>query len=381
MNVLFVINQIPENPEFDGITRWFFNTLRSMRSLVEKIDVVGQAVGPKEKFAKVMQCSDQLFLVSSINHAKYRYKWFAGWDYAKIRSYNPLFIKLLQKLCMENPYDLIILVGHGTHVNLPYIKAKHIMVAPLDAPSGVAYASSDWLTYFKKVFNDRVIHQSERSYNSADSVLVVSDSDKEILRNAGVTTKIIINPISVDTTEFFPQEYQLQTPSILFTGVLNFHPNIDAVMHLVNDIFIPGEFYAKGIVCRIAGRSSPKIIKDLSKIEGVEIFENLPDLRPIFRESLIYVAPMRTGLGMKTKILEAMAMAKPIIGYPLTFNGINYPEQFALVCNSPREIIDAINSLSQDICLRKVLGGKARDFAEHYYSVDQNIKVILNQTK
>jgi len=379
MKVLFVLNKIPEN-EFDGLARWFFNAIKPMRNLVDIIHVAGQDFGTREKFTKIIQYSDQLFIVSPISHTQYRYKWFAGWDYAKFRSYNPVFTQLLRKLCDENSYDLIILVGHGTHVNLPYLKAKHIMVAPLDAPSGMSSMPGNLLAYTKKILNNVVIQQSERSYNSADSVLVVSEKDKEILREAGVITKIIINPISVDTKEFFPQNSQVQKQSILFTGVLNFQPNIDAVKHLVNDIFIPGEFHAKGIICSVAGRNPSKIIKDFNKIKGVEIFEDLPDLRPIISNSLIYVAPMRTGLGMKYKILEAMAMGKPIIGYPLTFNGIKNPEHFALVCQSSHEIIDAINRLSQDLSLRNDLGGKARSFVENYYSMEQSIKTILGQT-
>lgn len=381
MKVLFVLNQIPEKPEFDGFTRWFFNLLKPMRNLVDRIDVAGQAVGEKEQFTNVMQSCDHLFMVAPVSHAKYRYKWFAGWDYAQIISYNPFFTQLLQELCAENLYDLIILVGHGTHVNIPYLKAKHIMMVPIDARSGMAYVAKDWLTYSKKILNDIAIRKSERSYNSADSVLVVSEKDKEILMAAGVTTKILVNPISVDITEFFPQESQAQTPSILFTGVLNFQPNTDAAIHLVKDIYIPGKFHTKGLVCRIVGRNSPQIIKDLRKTEGVEMFENLPDLRPVIRDAIIYVAPMRIGFGMKNKILEAMAMGKPIVGYPLTFNGIYAPERFALVCHSPHEIIDAINILSQEIGLRNELGGKARAIAEQYYSLDHNIKKILDQAR
>jgi len=254
------------------------------------------------------------------------------------------------------------------------------MAALLDAPSGVIGPTStswDLSTFLNKL----VIKQSERSYNCTDSVLVVSSKDKEILIKAGVTTPIIINPLSVDTTEFFPWKIKAQTKNILFTGNLNFQPNIDAAIHLVNDIFDKGEFYNKGINCRIAGRRITQAVKDLARFNGVEIFEDLPDLRPLMNDALIYVAPMQTGLGMKTKILEAMAMGKPIIGYPLTYNGIKDPEQFAIVCQSPQEFIEAINKLNHDVCLRNYMGEKARKFAEDNYSLEQNITLILDQVK
>lgn len=383
MKVLFVLNQLPENPDSNGTTRWFFNTIKPMRSLVDQIDVAEQAFGPIEKLAEIRKYCDHLFVVPPINHGKYRYKWFIGWDYSKVRAYNSAFIRLLQKLCDENLYDLIILVGHGAHVNIPYLRARHIMAAPLDAPSGVALDNSlrDLPAFAKTFLNKMVIRQSERSYNSADSVLVVSERDKELLIKSGVSTKIFVNPIGIDVTEFSPQSIHERTKALLFTGVLFFPPNVDASIHLVNDIYIPGKFYAQDIICRIAGRKPLQSIKDLGKTNGVEILEDVPDLRPVFDDSLVFVAPLRVGLGMKFKILEAMAMAKPIVGYPLAFNGINDPEQFALVCHSPDEVIHAINKLIHDNELQNDLGLKARKFVEDHYRLEQNTKAILDIAK
>jgi len=383
MKVLFVLNQLPENPASNGTTRWFFNTIRPMRALVERIDVAEQAGGSTESFAKIREYCDHLFIVPGINHARYRYKWFLGWDYSKVRAYNPAFIRLLQKLCAETLYDLIILVGHGSHVNIPYLRAKHIMAAPLDAPSGVALDNSmrDVSTLAKTFLNKMVIQRSERTYTSADSVLVVSERDKALLIKSGVGTKIFVSPIGVDVTEFSPGTVQERARALLFTGVLFFPPNVDASIHLVNDIYVPGDFFKKGIPCRIAGRQPLQGIKDLGKKDGVEILEDLPDLRPAFDDSLVFVAPMRIGLGMKLKILEAMAMGRPIVGYPLTFNGISNPEAFALVCHSPGEMIGAINNLIQDKSLRDDLGLKARKVAENDYSLEQNVKTILDVAK
>jgi len=239
----------------------------------------------------------------------------------------------------------------------------------------------DVSTLAKTFLNKMVIQRSERTYTSADSVLVVSERDKALLIKSGVGTKIFVSPIGVDVTEFSPGTVQERARALLFTGVLFFPPNVDASIHLVNDIYIPGDFFKKGIPCRIAGRQPLQSIKDLGKKDGVEILEDLPDLRPVFDDSLVFVAPMRIGLGMKLKILEAMAMGKPIVGYPLTFNGISNPEAFALVCHSPGEMIGAINNLIQDKSLRDDLGLKARKVAENDYSLEQNVKTILDVAK
>ncbi len=380
MKVLFILGRIPVRADTDGISRWFFNTIKPMFNLVDKVDVAGQIIEPLEMFYEVKKYCHQFFFVPLVDHTKYRYKWFLGWDYAKIRVYNTNFVQLIQKVCHINQYDLIILVGHGTHVYIPYIKAKHIMAAPLDAPSGIiSCKTKNILTYCKGKLNNVAVHYSEKSYNAADSVLVVSENDRNLLIKSDVKTKIIINPLSVDTTEFFPYKSEGSKLFIIFTGVLSFEPNIDAVMHLVKDIFIKGEFSNQEIICRIAGRNPTQRIKELKLTKGVEIHENLPDLRPLINDAFVYVSPMRIGLGMKNKILEAMAMGKAIVGYPLTFNGIKDPEQFAFVCHSPQEIIESINALSHDISLRNRFGTRAREFALEYYSLDRSAEYLINQ--
>lgn len=381
MNVLFVLNNFLDLPETNGTTRWFSNLIKPMRNIVDKIDVVEQAIGTELNYLRIKNYCDRLFLVKPIDHSKYRYKWLFGWDYAKIRAYNPDFIHLLKKLCEENYYDLIILVGHGSHVNIPYLKANHIMVATIDAPSGtsVDYSFKNIKHFIKLLLNRLVIKTSEKSYNSADSVLVVSEKDKHILLKDGITTRIIVIPIGVDINEFSPNITHSNKNQILFTGVLDFPPNVDASIHLVNDIYILGNFFEKGLGCCIAGRKPLQKIRNLKNIKGVQILEDLPDIRPVINDSLIYVAPMRTGFGMKNKILEAMSMEKTIVGYPLTFNGFKNPEEFAFVCNSSEEIILTINMLLKNEHLIHEMGRKARKIARDQYALEKNVEIILNQ--
>lgn len=380
LKILFILTRIPINPTSDGTVRWFCNFIKPMKNTVEQIDVIGQVSDTEENYSIVNNYCNRLIIVKAINHKKYRYRVLTGWDSGKIQAYNPAMVNQLITLCSETFYDLIVLVGHGPHVYLPYLKAKHIMVAPLDAPQN--YPKSDYprtlLSNAKEQINNRAMLKSIKSYNSADSVLVVSEKDRDILLRGGVTAKILINPICVDTNEFFPSNNQNKIKFLLFTGNLNFPPNIDATLHLVNDIYSKGNFYENGIECWIAGRNPIQKIKDLEKNKGVKIFEDLPDLRPLLSESLIYVAPMRTGLGMKTKILEAMAMGKAIVGYPLTFNGIKNPEKFALISHSPDEFIEMIYDLCKNDNLRKMLGNEARKYAEDFYSLEENIKMFLN---
>lgn len=377
MKVLFVLRETPSSAASDGITRWLSNTAKAIHPTVERVDVLALHPVGSEPPSFLQEYCIKFISIPNKRASYRRLMWFVGWDSAKIRTYNPTLVRLVQQWTSEIFYDLVIFVGHGAHVYLPYVKASHTMVAPLDAPIGFALNPSGAIEKLKYRLDKLRVVSSQKSYNFADSVLVVSERDKDLLIESGVHKPIWVLPLGVDTAEFKPQPTVYRESALLFTGVMDFAPNVDAAMHLVNDIFLPSNLSSEGVVCRIAGRNPHPSVLELSGHKGVEILTNLPDLRPIFDSCMVYVAPMRKGLGMKTKILEAMAMAMPIVGYPLAFNGIANPDEFALVCNNAQEISNAIRVLLSDEQLRQDLGGKARQYVERYHSIQLNGTALL----
>jgi glycosyltransferase involved in cell wall biosynthesis len=89
---------------------------------------------------------------------------------------------------------------------------------------------------------------------------------------------------------------------------------------------------------------------------------------------------MQTGLGVKTKVLEAMAMGLPVIGTPLAFNGIQAP-QGVVVCDSAREFADCISALISDLPHARALGEAGRTFVSERYSMRVAINDMLAQLR
>jgi len=386
MKVLLVLRQIPTDPSFDGESRWLQNVIKTMKKMVNQLDILGQHVSNNNKSFILEHCSNFISIpYEAVKHPSY--EWILNWDPSKIDNYNPHLAQLIKCWSYKINYDLAICFGHGAHVYLPYIKARHKMMVPLDAPSGMVQSLSDskvnsksanFIGKIRKEINRIMLMLSQKSYNYADSILVVSKKDHDILKSSGIKRPILICPLGIDLDEFTSNPIQPRDNAILFTGVLDFLPNSDAIIHLVNDIFLPSQLNSEGIVCRIAGRRPTAAIQDLTAFPGVELYSNLPDLKTIFDKSMIFVAPMRIGLGMKTKVLEAMAMAMPIVGYPLAFNGISNPKEFAMLCATPKEIINAIRKLIVNPQLRQQMGIQAREYVHCHHSSDTVAKFITN---
>jgi glycosyltransferase involved in cell wall biosynthesis len=384
MKVIIILRDTPESADISGMARWLFNMVKAMQPCVERLDILGQHSSAKYNGTSLGVHCTRFLSVPFYKNNLYKLFWLRGWDYDAINIYNPDFIRSIREWSNQIDYDLAIFLGHGTNIYIPYVEARHKMMVPLDTPSGIANTPPKAIsTKIKYFLNNFLVNFSEKSYNLADSVLVVSEKDRDLLINIGINKPVHVCPLSVDTTEF--STYSNLTidkdKALLFTGVLDFYPNVDALQHLVHDIYLPANLLKDGYICRIAGRNPSQSVKELGKIKGVELLENKPDLITIFIRSMIYIAPMRVGLGMKTKILEAMAMSMPIVGYSLAFNGLSNPEQYAIVCKNREEIINSIRMLITNENLRTELGSKARYRAETKHSIQGVANFILDHAK
>ncbi len=117
----------------------------------------------------------------------------------------------------------------------------------------------------------------------------------------------------VDTEYFKPLENIKPECRVVFTGTMDFGPNIDAVTWFCTEIFPTLKEQLPEIQFDIVGRVPTQEVQELGNIAGVNVHGYIEDLREVVQRASVYVCPMRTGAGMKNKILEAMAMGMPIV--------------------------------------------------------------------
>ena len=102
-----------------------------------------------------------------------------------------------------------------------------------------------------------------------------------------------------------------ETP-LVFTGAMDYWPNVDAVTWFAQDV-LPG-LRAKrpNLRLHIVGRSPTPAVRALAS-EAVSVTGTVPDVRPYLQHAAVVVAPLRLARGIQNKILEAMAMARPVV--------------------------------------------------------------------
>jgi glycosyltransferase involved in cell wall biosynthesis len=177
----------------------------------------------------------------------------------------------------------------------------------------------------------------------------------------------------VDSGYFTPsREWVLRSdsPAIVFVGAMTAKHNCDAVIYFMNSILPIIRIEIPDIKMQIVGRAGDGSIRSLvSQAIGVEIFENVPDVRPYLWAASVFVAPMISGTGIKTKILEAWAASCAVVSTPMGCEALEATHgDNLLIANDPKEMAMQIVRLIRDSNLRNKIGERGRETVRELYS-------------
>jgi polysaccharide biosynthesis protein PslH len=203
-----------------------------------------------------------------------------------------------------------------------------------------------------------------------DRTIAVSEPDKAALeRIAQPKTPIAVIPNGIDTGYFEPgYEAIEQSDTLVFTGTMDFRPNVDAVTwfaHEVWSIVREAKPHARFL---IVGRRPSEAVKALKEIPGITVTGEVLDARPYIKQSAVYVVPMRMGGGVRFKVLEALAMSKAVVTTTMGADGINLtPGHDALFADEPADFAAAVLHLLNSPENRAELAARGRALIERQY--------------
>jgi glycosyltransferase involved in cell wall biosynthesis len=207
-------------------------------------------------------------------------------------------------------------------------------------------------------------------YGEADGVYLCSAEDEQRLREQipRARTAVIPNAADVDYYQPRPTDPQPDGRTVVYFGLLSTVPNIDAVTHFVQDIWPRIAKANPEARCKIIGGRPPPSLLALAG-PRVELTGFVQDLRPHLAEAAAVVVPLRLGGGTRLKIVEAMAMGKPIVSTTLGAEGIEAVDgRDILIADQPVPFADAVNRLLAKPDLAARIGQSARRVAVERYA-------------
>jgi glycosyltransferase involved in cell wall biosynthesis len=254
--------------------------------------------------------------------------------------------------------------------NAEYVLQRRAFLTDLRHPRKLPAAAYSLLQWRK------LLRYERRLARHFDLVLAVSEPDRRILQRASPDVPIAVVPNGVDT-DFFqvrhPESVHREAPDhrpyLLFTGTLDFRPNIDAVRWFVDAIWPRVRTRSPALEFCIVGQRPAPDIMALNSRAGVRVVGPVDDVRPWFEGASAYVLPMRVGGGVRLKLLETFAMGLPCVTTSLGAEGLAGLEAgtHALVEDTPDGFAAAIERLLADrpLGLRLAQSGR-RLVVQHY---------------
>jgi len=200
----------------------------------------------------------------------------------------------------------------------------------------------------------------------ADVSLFVSEAEAALYRQRAGLSSNHVRALNngIDTSFFDPAGFprvEGAEPMLVFTGQMDYRPNVDAVDHFARRTFPAIRAKHPAALFAIVGRDPTPAVRELAKLKNVIVTGAVPDVRPWLAAAAVVVAPLDIARGIQNKVLEAMAMARPVVASPAAFEGIDaVPGEHLMVAHG-YDMANAVSHLLIHPDEGEAMGRMARD--------------------
>lgn len=304
----------------------------------------------------------------------------SNFPYEPFEEFNcPALRNRLEQILAEEDFDLV----HFEWTQM----AQYADLVPPRCPTLLTEIEVNYAAHSTLVpFEHRPLRKLKRYYDSlqtlyreielcrrVDAVICVTESDRRYLEGYLPARKLFVVNTGVDTRFFSPDgEEQVDPNAIIFVGAFRHGPNVDAMLHFCSEVFPLILREQPEARLYIVGAGPPPSILQLGAHPNIRVTGFVEDIRNYYRKARVVIVPLRTGVGIRGKILEGWAAGKAMVATSLACLGIaavhgeniviaDRPQEFALwtlaLLNNP------------DYCRR--LGQAGRETVLRYYDWDR----------
>jgi glycosyltransferase involved in cell wall biosynthesis len=200
-----------------------------------------------------------------------------------------------------------------------------------------------------------------------DALLVTSERDRWLIEEEFPHIPKFVIPNGVDTEFFHPSDQAPEPLSLVFTGAMNYLPNADGIGYFLREIFPIIRKEIPEVHVSVVGSGPPKWLERLAD-SNVTVTGYVNDVRPFVHRASVYVVPLRMGGGTRLKVLEAMAMKKPVVTTSIGCEGIDVVHnESALIADDPNEFAAAVIELVRNDRRRASIVDRGYDVVREKY--------------
>lgn len=272
----------------------------------------------------------------------------------------------IERETRERKYDVVVCDFLVPSINLPPALYRSAVLFQHNVESMIWQRHSEMQTNrIKRAFfynQRRKMYAYEQAIcRQFNTVIAVSQADREQMREAFGLQEIYDVPTGVDTDYFHPLGGLPVASELVFTGSMDWMPNEDAIRYFAQRILprIAGEL--PDVTLTVVGRNPSPSLLALAQSNGrIKVTGRVKDIRPYVDRAAAYVVPMRVGGGTRLKIYEAMAMEKPVISTSVGAEGLPVRAgEELLLADDPEAFARAVVRVLNNARLARMLGRRA----------------------
>ena len=372
LRILIVSAYLPHLGTHGGAGRVF----QLMKRVAEKHEVTLIAYLEKEEDKQFLsQAESCCHRVETVFRGRFRHSsWF---PYEPFEEFNcDSFRNSLEDLATESDYDIV----HFEWTQM----AEFSDLFPY-TPKIITEVEVNWAAHrtmvavepnpikkVKKYYDTlQTLYREAEFCAKADRVVCVTEDDKNYLQGYVANEKLLVIKTGVDLNYFSYSEQGKNPFAIVFVGAFRHSPNQDAMFYFYREIFPEIVERCPATHLFIVGSSPPDEIRELGLQENITVTGFVEDIRDYYRMAQVVVVPIRTGVGIRGKVLEGWAAGSAMVASSLACQGIKAEHGTnILIADNPadfaRNTIELLNNHAK--CAELARNG--RNTAETQYGWD-----------
>ncbi len=397
MKILQITPRLPY-PLVDGGSIESYNTIKYLALRRHDITLISLVVERKkvpelEKYCKLISIEKD----TKNNFLGYIFNIFSNTPYTISKYLSNNIKKEIRELLKKDKYDIVVLNQLHTAYYGIFIKEEFNMPVVLREQNVETIImkrfyknNKDLLIKLYAYLQYKKLYRYESKICKIfDRCIMITKNDEKIIKKMNSNIKTNIIPAGVDTSYFSPIKVQEEAFSIVSVASMDWLPNAEGITWFCDEIYPLIVKVIPKVRLYVVGKNPSKIIKKLNNRNNIIVTGYVKDVRKYFAKGQVFIVPLKTGGGMRIKILQALAMKKAIVSTSIGCEGIDVINgKNIYIADDEKEFAKKIIFLLNNESERRKIGEEGIKLVEKKYrweriveDLETEYKAIINENK
>jgi polysaccharide biosynthesis protein PslH len=218
-----------------------------------------------------------------------------------------------------------------------------------------------------------------------DRCLAVAPMDARLLtaKNPALPVSLVEN--GVDIALYSPLASLPDDDTLLFVGTMAYRPNRDGILYFCREILPLIRRHRPQVRLVVVGDAPPPELKEMAERERILVTGRVQDVRPYYHAARLSIVPLRAGGGTRLKILESMALGRPVVSTSVGCEGLEVVDrEHIMIADTPAEFAERVIVLLTDNHMAGSLSRRARHVVQDKYdwpTMGERLLAVYNELR